>query len=89
VLEITPVELMDRRIIDEGETDFIIGDDLSFQHGADDFAQTTPVDRHAFLRAGDGDLAHERSPDNFDGVLAVGFYAFNTASAASAPISGA
>src|SRR5262249_52388432 len=59
VFQVALVELMDRRVVDEGEAYLVVGDALALQHGAGHLAQAAAVDRHDLLRAGDADLAHE------------------------------
>src|SRR5262249_39090352 len=60
VVEVALVELVNRRIVDERQTDLVVGDGLTLQHGAHDLAQLPAVDRDEFLRTGNGDLAHRR-----------------------------
>src|ERR1051326_1987228 len=59
VIEVALVELVNRGVVYEGQTDVGVGLALTFENSARYGAHSTAVDGNGFLRRSDGDLAHE------------------------------
>src|SRR5262249_29125844 len=58
VIQIAFVELMNRRVVHESDTDFSFADALAFQDRADDVSNLAAIDRHRLLGAGNGNANH-------------------------------
>src|SRR5262245_40084389 len=58
VLEVPGIELMDSRVVHEGEADFRVVDALGLEHAPNELAHAAAINRHLFLRAGYGDADH-------------------------------
>src|ERR1051326_5132994 len=58
VIEVALVELVNRGVVYEGQTDVGVGLALTFENSARYGAHSTAVDGDGFLRRSDGDFAH-------------------------------